>query len=180
MVTQVLLSKEFIMNSERLRIIQSLSTTNKSVDVNELVNISGLSRGKVLGHLPRLCIDGLVDKQGRRYAITQKGSTIIREINPIEENQSFHFFLNESVATDFIARNLKDFFEIVQVIDVASLEFHTHRDDFSKWVKEVYNDEELAAAIAELAHTHFTGDLLRAKLGERLAHNYKLLKTFLT
>jgi predicted transcriptional regulator len=167
------------MTRERLQIIESLNTTNKPVDVNELINISGLNRGKILGHLPRLCIDGLVDKQEKRYAITRKGKAIIREITPIEEHQSFRFFLSENASAGFVAQNLKEFFEIVQIIDSASLEFHIQRDDFSKWFREIYNDEELAAAITEIAQMNYVGELLRTKLSERLKKTYNLLKAFL-
>lgn len=167
------------MTRERLQIIESLNTTNNPVDVNELVNISGLNRGKVLGHLPRLCIDGLVDKQEKRYAITEKGKAIIREITPIEKHQSFRFFLSENTPAGFIARNVKEFFEILQIIDSASLEFHNQRDDFSKWFKEIYNDEELAAATTKIAQMNYAGELLRTKLNERLKQTYNLLKTLL-
>jgi hypothetical protein len=168
------------MTNERLQIIGSLNTTDKPVSVSELVNISGLGRGKVLGHLPRLCLDGLVDKRAKRYALTHKGRLVIREIRPVSDHLSFRFFHSESVGTGLVAQSFIEFFKIVQKIDNASLEFHDQRGDFSKWFQEVYNDEELAATTAELTGMCYTGDVLRTELSERLKPTYNLLKTLLS
>jgi len=165
------------MNSERLRIVQALSEFDAPVDVDELVARSGLSRGKVLGNLPRLCIDGFVVKSGRLYALTKRGRAVIGELEPVPENNGFHFYLEEDKYTGLTAHSLKDFYEVMRKVDLKSLEFHIQRGDFENWIREVLRDEELAGEIAELRNTAISGDVLRDKLCESVGRNYRMLKT---
>lgn len=166
------------MDSERLRIIQALNELDTPTSIDKIAAKSELTRGKVLGNLPRLCLDGLVDKRGRLYAITDRGRAIIREFEPVPENKAFYFYLGEYRPAGPVARSLREFYDSVKTIDSASLEFHVQRGDFEKWIREVLGDEELASEITELRSAGLSGDSLRDKLCKSVGRNYKILSAF--
>ena len=166
------------MNSERLRIIQALNELDAPTSIDKIAAKSGLTRGKVLGNLPRLCLDGLVDKRGRLYAIMDRGRVILRELELVPEDKAFYFYLGENKPAGLAARSLKEFYDAVKTVDSTSLEFHVQRGDFEKWIREVLGDEELAAEIAELRPANLSGDSLRNKLCENIGRNYKILSAF--
>lgn len=168
------------MDSERFRIVQTLSEFDGPVSISELIAKSGLSRGKVLGNLARLCIEGFVDKRGKQYAITNRGRAVLGELNPAPQDKGFYFCLEENNCTGQVAQSLKSFYEIVKTIDVRSLEFHTRRGDFENWIKDVLHDEELASEIAALRSENVTGETLRNKLNEAVGRNYRMLNTLTT
>jgi hypothetical protein len=139
---------------------------NSPANIDEIVAVSELNRGKVLGNLPRLNIDGFVDKRGKRYIITKNGSAIIRELGPIPADKGFYFYLKENFFTGLLARSFMDFYEIIGIVDVESIEYHIHQGDFEKWIREVLGDDELADEIADLKLKDFSGEVLRDKLRE--------------
>lgn len=168
------------MDSERLRIIQALNEFDAPASMDRITAKSGLSRGKVLGNLPKLCLDGLVDKRGRLYAITKRGRAIIGELEPVPEDKGFYFYLRENEPLELVARSMQEFYDVVKSVDLASLEFHVQRGDFEKWIREVLNDEELADEIAGLNVAGLSGDALRDKLCESVARNCRILNNLMT
>lgn len=168
------------MSNERLRIVQALNEFDAPTSIDKIAVKSGLTRGKVLGNLPRLCLDGLIDKHGGLYAIAKKGRAVIGELEPAPENKGFYFYLRENKSTGLLARSLQEFYGIVKTIDLASLEFHVQRGDFEKWIREVLSDEELGDEIAELRVKGLSGDALRDKLCESVGRNCKILNGLIT
>lgn len=165
------------MDNERLKIVQALNQFYEPININELITESGLSRGKVLGNLARLCIDGFVDKRGKQYAITNRGKAVIEELNPISQDKGFYFYLDENNSTGQVAISLKDFYEIMKMIDIKSLEFHTRRGDFENWIRDLFHDTELASEIAALRNENITGETLRDKLHEAVGRNYRMINS---
>lgn len=164
------------MSSEILMILQTLNALDGPASLPEIVLKSGLSRGKVLGNLPKLYLDDFVDKYGMQYTISKRGRAVLRELEPIPENNGFYFNLKENLYTGLVAYSLKDFYEIIGTVDVESLEFHVQRGDFENWIREILLDEDLADEVAEAGSGGTLGEALRSRLCEAVGKKYKMLK----
>ena len=75
--------------------------------------------------------------------------SIIRKLDP-----KFYFYLSDG-------RPLKSLLELADAIeemdeDVFSHHVNQHRDDFAKWVSDIFHDEELAIKLgrSKSRHTH--------------------------
>ncbi|MFH0897366.1 MAG: hypothetical protein V1850_04890 [Candidatus Bathyarchaeota archaeon] len=168
------------MDNERFRIVQALSEFEGSVSINDLVARSELSRGKILGNLARLCIEGFVDKHGKQYAITNRGRALMGELNPVQQDKGFFFNLDENNYTGQIALSLKDLYDIVKTVDIKSIDFHNRRGDFENWIRNVLHDEEFANTVSAIRNENVAGEVLRDKLYEAVGRNYRMLNTLTT
>ena len=168
------------MVSERLKIVQALDKLDVAVSIDKIAVEAGLSRGKVLGNLSRLCVNRLVDKCGKLYAVTERGRVILKEVESVPYDKAFYFSFGENKPTGHVARSLREFYDIAKTIDPESLMFHLRRGDFEKWITGVFGDRESAAEIANLRLSEVSGDDLRNKLYESIGQNYKLLTTLTT
>jgi hypothetical protein len=81
---------------------------------------------------------------------------------PVEKG--FHFFTDLDKPTGMLATSIFDFAEQLKKVDLKSLEFHTKRGDFSKWLKEVIKDEALSGEFEKLRSIGLKGEKLRGRL----------------
>ena len=86
-----------------------------------------------------------------------------RILSPVSQERSFYFYLDEGRPLDAVARNLKEFGEILKTVDVKSLEFHSGRGDFEKWVL-MLGDVELSKSLVKLRNSGLKGEKLRSEL----------------
>lgn len=87
-------------------------------------------------------------------------SKILRTVPP---DQAFLFFEEMGKYTGRSARNLDEFFEIVETIDTRSLTFHFRRRDFDKWIGESIRDVQLARRLKRIKES-ISGEELRNKI----------------
>ena len=93
----------------------------------------------------------------------------VRELNPskilraVPLDQSFFFFEDMGKYTGRSARNLNEFFEIINQIDVKSVTFHFRRGDFDKWIRKSINDYKLARSLKRIKKSA-SGEELRNKI----------------
>ena len=66
------------------------------------------------------------------------------------------------------AHSLLEFLEAVKRVEVGSLEFHTERGDFERWIREVLGLAFLSSRISSLRKEGVRGERLREKLVEAL------------
>lgn len=57
--------------------------------------------------------------------------------------------------------SLEDFAVELRTMDLRSIEFHSQRQDFEKWIRNVLNDEELTESVSRMK---FQGEKLRNEL----------------
>jgi len=81
---------------------------------------------------------------------------------PVEKG--FHFFTDLQKPTGIFATSIFDFEEQLKKISLQSLEFHTKRGDFSKWLKDVIKDDTLSAEFEKMRSSSLTGEKLRTRL----------------
>jgi hypothetical protein len=108
----------------------------------------------------------------------------VRESNPskilrtVPPDQSFFFFEDIGEYTGRLARNLDEFFEIINQIDVKSVTFHFRRGDFNKWVRESLHDAELARSLKRIKKSA-SGEELRNKISRAVKRRLNELNEML-
>lgn len=108
----------------------------------------------------------------------------VRELNPSEilrtvpSDQSFLFFEGIGEYTGRLARNLDDFFEIINQIDVKSVTFHFGRGDFDKWIRESLHDAQLARRLKRIKKSA-SGEELRNKISRAVRRRLNELNEML-
>ena len=66
---------------------------------------------------------------------------------------AFYFFADIGKYTDKCSTCLADFCNIIQTIDIKSVEFHFKRGDFVLWIGETLGDSELSKEISRVSKT---------------------------
>ncbi len=72
----------------------------------------------------------------------------IKRSVPIHEG--FYFYRAIGDPAGDVATSLGDFLEKLHTVDARSIDFHFHRQDFEKWIKDVIGDDELSRRISRL------------------------------
>jgi len=74
------------------------------------------------------------------------------ELPKKEVASEWGFYFYEDVGKPLFeaAFNLKDFWEKLKKIPVASLEFHQKRGDFARWIRDVFKETQLAERIEKI------------------------------
>ena len=78
--------------------------------------------------------------------------------------KGFHFFTDVEKPIGIVATSLFDFLEQLKKVDLKSLEFHSKRNDFQKWLREVIRDDWLADQFEKLHALDLSADKLRVRL----------------
>jgi len=100
---------------------------------------------------------------------TQKKPLVDRDkalliTSSVPAEKGFHFFTDLQKPTGIFATSIFDFAEQLKKISLQSLEFHTKRGDFSKWLKDVIKDDTLSAEFEKMRSSSLTGEKLRTRL----------------
>jgi len=86
-----------------------------------------------------------------------------RILAPVPYVNGFHFFTSIGMYTGETAVSLEHFTREIQTIPLESIEFHTHRGDFQKWIASTLGDDELAEEIGCIEE-NVSGEPLRNRL----------------
>ena len=68
--------------------------------------------------------------------------------------------------------SLAEFCDKIKTVDKDSIEFHAHRGDFSKWIKDALNDDELARELEEVIEKGYHGEELRNIIFDVIKRRY--------
>jgi hypothetical protein len=85
-----------------------------------------------------------------------------RILRRVPYQEGFRFSRGLGDYTGQVATSLEDFVDMLRTVDLKSVEFHMERQDFEKWVRIVFGDEELAQIIH--LRSIFVGENLRKEL----------------
>jgi hydroxymethylpyrimidine pyrophosphatase-like HAD family hydrolase len=72
------------------------------------------------------------------------------------------------------AANLMTFVELADGVDDETWEFHLHRGDYERWLREIVKDEELAAEMAEIAKAGLAPADSRARIRAAVKERYTI------
>jgi hypothetical protein len=86
--------------------------------------------------------------------------------SPVPQEKCFHFYsgIGPDKFTKMSACSLADFKEKANKVETKSLEFHTHRGDFAKWLRDVLDETELARDFDRLKTSNLSGEILRSRI----------------
>lgn len=73
------------------------------------------------------------------------------------------------------AASLYEFVQLIPKVPRASLEYHDHREDFSRWAESALGDADLAARLRKLAHRQLKEKQLREAISQTVAARYEEL-----
>jgi len=109
----------------------------------------------------------------------RKGGSILANIAKktlvnLPNEKSFRFYLGLDRPTAIAANNLASFIDALKKVELASIQFHMSRGDFSKWLSNSLNDKLLAKNIASLKKLN--GEALRKTIISRVENRYNSLK----
>lgn len=102
----------------------------------------------------------------------KKSKSCQRSLTDVPFEKGFHFCTDGGNYTGITAVSLADLVEKLKTIDSDSLDFHIQRNDFQKWVKDLFCDEELAWKIDRINHFE---DKLRQRLVNTVSSHINFL-----
>jgi hypothetical protein len=103
-------------------------------------------------------------------------STAEKILASVPYADGFHFFTSIGMYTGETAISLEHFTREIQTIPLESIEFHTKRGDFQKWIASTLGDDELAEEIGCIEE-NLSGEPLRKRLLTVLNARINDLKT---
>lgn len=171
----------------KLKILETLWEGQKPVRAREIAQKVNLGIGATTMHLLGLKKWGYAyTPEHGYYAITNLGKETIglpkigkaqaaKILSHLPNKKTFLFYKNIHYFTNVQANSLTDFYEIIQKIDVKSVEFHVQRKDFENWFQSL-GDLELAKRLGLIREMHLSGEKLRTKVYETVRHRLEELK----
>ncbi len=99
-----------------------------------------------------------------------------RILRKLPRENAFYFFTSIGNYTGVSADSLEEFVKKILEVNVKSLEFHTYRGDFQKWVEGTLEDKALSDEIRKLQQSKALGNELRDNLYLTVSKHYEKLK----
>ncbi len=94
----------------------------------------------------------------------------------LAEGRAFRFQLTEEPLT---AYNMNEFYRAIQAAPAASLQYHLRAGDFSRWVRDVIGDQQLARGLRKLERTIPIGAMPdRSEILAHVADHYLIEQAF--
>ena len=152
------------MKVEQLKVLKVMSEVTQRMDLNEFARMVELGADETLQCIQDLAKTGYLKKTGGGYGITEKGKAVLKAQLPVGDGLEFLFYVEVGKPTGNVAKSLKEFYDTVKVIDVATLEFHVGRGDFGNWVAAVLKDEALAVDLEGARQSELKGESLRRRI----------------
>jgi hypothetical protein len=108
---------------------------------------------------------------------TLSAEMIQRILRRVPYQEGFRFSRGIGDYTGQVATSLEDFAEMLQTVDMKSIEFHMERQDFENWIRNVFGDEELAKSVSR--RMVFQGENRRKELVTLITTHLNDLKKML-
>ena len=160
------------MKDEQLRVLKVMNEVSHRMDLNEFARLVELNADETLQGIQELAKTGHLKKSGGGYGITAKGKAVLKSQLPVADGLEFRFYTEVGQPTGAVARSLREFYDAVKTIDVASLEFHVYRGDFTSWVQAVLKDEALATDLEDARQSELKGESLRKRIAWVIEKHY--------
>jgi predicted transcriptional regulator len=160
------------LKSEQLRVLKIMSEVSHRMDLNEFACLVELSADETFQCIQDLAKTGYLKKSGGGYGITEKGKAVLKAQWPVADGLEFRFSTEVEQPTGAVAKSLREFYDAVKTIDVASLEFHVYLGDFTSWARAVLKDEALAADFEDARQSELRGESLRKRIAWVIEKHY--------
>jgi len=111
---------------------------------------------------------------------TQVETAITKEeaegiLSRLPSEKSFRFYVSLGQPTGTCASSLREFCDLIEIVDAKSVEFHTFRGDFENWFRDALSYPQLAEEIARIRETGITGGELREQIHKTAKKHYDQL-----
>jgi len=159
---------------EKVKILKMMNEATGRMDLNEFARTIDLTTKQTIEQMDFLTKTEHLKKTGGGYGITEKGKTTLRAYVTVPEKMEFYFYIGIGQPTEFKAKTLKEFYEQLKIVDIASLEFHLYRGDFENWVRNAVSDLPLAEEFSKIQSAKLYGNNLREKLVRAMETKYHL------
>jgi hypothetical protein len=97
-------------------------------------------------------------------------------LSPVPQDMAFHFYGDIDRPLGTSATSLNDFGAKLKSLDLTSVEFHTKRGDFEKWIY-MLGDPELVKGFMKARESNLSGQKLRGELVRLVQTRLRQLKT---
>lgn len=94
---------------------------------------------------------------------------------PLPTPKRFYFCDSTGRFIGRTAASLAEFNEALCDVPLAALEYHLHREDFERWLRNTLHDEVLARQMHKLAHRKLRGEELRREIVNLVDERYAML-----
>lgn len=162
------------MNEQQFKVLKFMAEVTGRVDMTEFARKVCLTPSQAVEQVQELAKIGLVSKVGAGFGITEKGRAALKAAVAVPTGTEFHFYLGMDQPTCFAAKSIKEFYDLVKIVDVTSLEFHLYRGDFENWVKTTVGDSVFADELACMKNSQVKGEELREAIAQAAEMRFSL------
>lgn len=165
----------------RLNLQEELAVVHRCLDGDEVIP----------AHLPTLPIDQAYlcrVENGKSEVIKlrskPRAAPHVRHVHKylralLPDEKRFYFHDASGRYLGYVAANLQEFRDVLEIVPLSSLRYHLKRDDFSRWLTDVLRDAELARRIRKINHRDIQNAALREALVVTVRDRYEELSTLL-
>jgi DNA-binding transcriptional regulator YhcF (GntR family) len=144
------------------------------IDINEFASKVGLTPSQIMKNLQELAKEGFLKKVEGGFALTEKGKNALKATAPVPAEMKFEFYVTIGQPAGVSAGTIKEFYEAILEVDVASLEFHLERGDFEKWFQTAVGDAEFAEELVKIKKMDLKGEDLKKAFAKAAEIRYSL------
>jgi len=94
---------------------------------------------------------------------------------PLPTAKRFYFCDTAGRFIGITAASLAEFNDVLNDLPLLSLDYHLHRGDFERWVRNVLRDEDLAHRLRKIARWKLQGEEVRAEVVIAVGERYDIL-----
>jgi len=98
-----------------------------------------------------------------------------RILSRLPSEKSFRFYVSLGQPTGTWASSLREFCDLIEIVDVKSVEFHTFRGDFENWFRDALSYPQLAEEIAKIRESGISEWELREQIYKIAKKHYDQL-----
>ncbi len=114
----------------------------------------------------------MTEQQNRSVFQSETKSPYLRKV---DEKRAFQFYKDKDLPLNLRARSLEEFRECLLIADLASVEYHTRRNDFAKWIGMI-GDRTLAQRLSSVEIGCFRCEELKHKIIDIVEHRISELR----
>jgi len=119
----------------------------------------------------------LSDFEARLMLELEKPEWVARRIlRAVPVEREFTFFYEFARPTHLTVSSLEEFATALKEVDISSIEFHTERSDFERWIRHVVSDSILADRLKDVSSQRLKSETLRKKTAIAVEQRIKELK----
>lgn len=105
-------------------------------------------------------------------------ATVSKIMRTVSRREGFEFYKALGESSGKVATSLTDFLDKMGSVDIRSVNFHSKRQDFEKWVRDILGDVELSRRLGR-TRREAHGEQLRKEIMQVLRSRIDELKGIL-